>query len=801
MAVRTLRRSPMFVTVTVLSLGLGIGAAIAAFSVVDAIRFRALPFPESDRLVTIGERSGTSPGSGAGMVSFNTWDTVLRTHRFRSLEGIGGFWGGGKLLVVGDDPVMITAGVLSPETFGLLRVAPILGRLYSAEEDRYGNHLVALMSHDAWTTWFGQDRGIIGQTVKLSENAYTILGVMPPGFDFESGSQFWIPVAAALDPRIRPTGNDLDVLGRLAPGATLAELEAELSSLTPAVATTPDPGPPNRLTATPLRHRYIAATRSHDLVFAAIVALVLLIALMNVANLILVRAVQARRDLAIRAALGAGAGRLARHLLAQNLILAMLGGLLGVLLANWTLDLLPGIAALRSLRLPAMEYRLDLHAVGFAMGLVVVLGLALSVAPAALLARTDPQEAMRAGALTATTSAAGHRLQHGFVIFQIACAVLLLTGTGLMARTMWRVHGVDLGYEPRGVVRVSPAYPHGAREKPVYLPLTREIGAALAQQPGVGAVAVSASVPLTAGTRNAPGPMRVGAAGDLPGGLRPRVAMAIGPDYFTVLGIPMLAGRPFSEADGEGAAPVAIVNAWAASHWWPGESAIGQTVTVDATAGVPVTLTVVGVVPDHLANRGMLASEGAPELYRPFLQAPTWTPSFLVRTTDTRAEALIGLRRVVQRLVPDRPNGVTLLQTSLDLQFDGVRGNALQVAGVAAVGLMLALVGLYGVLAAVVSQRTREIGIRLVLGATPGSVLGRELRRAAGLCAAGVGLGLALAALTLPLIRGMFYGTPPADPLVYLGVAVVLGLVGLAAGYVPARRAARVEPAATLRAL
>ena len=804
-ALRSLVRSPGFLAAAVLSLALGIGAGAAAFGVIDAVRLRALPFKDGDRLVVLSEVPAGPAGSGCRTtcdVAYETYANLLRVHPPRTLDAVAGYTSGGKALATGNDQILVVGGVVSPSLFDLLGARPVLGRALTPEDDRLGAPPVVILSHDLWVNQLGSDPGILGKTVKLSDTHYTVIGVMPKGFEYESRSRFWLPVVPVLDPSTRPSIRSLMVIGRLGPGRTLAELRGELATIDPAALTQTGPGGKvtMRLDASPLRERYTSSTQSHDLIFAAIVGFVLLIACANVANLALVRALYQQREFALRTALGARPGRLARGLLAQHGLLVLFAAVFGLVFATWFLGVLQSLEALQSLRPSGMEYRLDGRVIAFALVLAVAIGGLLGGISARAVTRSNVQGLLREGAPSASVGRRGSRVQQGFVVAQIASAVALLAGAGLLAKTAYRLSRLDPGFDAALVLQGSPSFPHPWRVREKYLPVTRQIQAELAQLPGAGSVTLRADVPL--GPRGA-APMVTleGEASPLPRGMAPETSLSVGPGYFRTLGIAVVQGREFSEQDLETTPSVAVVNQWAARHWWPSRDAIGRTIRIDTAPGAGVTLTVVGVARDNkAAGRSLLLSEDGPELYRPYEQASSAFPTFFVRAASGPAPLLRPMREILVRLVPDRPVFAALLSENVNDQLSGVRLNALQVMAFALVGLFLALLGIHGVLSYAVGRRTQEIGIRGALGATRGGIERMVLGDALRLTALGVVLGLPVAVLVTRPIRGMLYGTSPTDPVVYGAVALAVGVVSVVAGYAPARRAARVDPVIALRA-
>ena len=807
LAARSLARSPLFVATTVLSLALGLGAAAAAFAVRDAVRFRALPFPHGERLVTIQEipiGAGQAAGACAATCdpSYETFAQVLRNHSFHSLDAVVGYTSGAKGLVLGDEIVPVLGGVVSPNAFALLNARPAIGRVLTTEDDRLGAPLAVVLGHGLWTSRFASDPAIVGRVVKLSDSRYTVVGVMPPGFEFEAGNQFWLPIVPTLDPSTRPSIRNVTVVGRLAEGATLAMLRSELSTIEPAAVATARGRPvTTTLAAAPLRDRYVASTQSHDVVFTGVVACVLLIAVANVATLLLVRTMQQERELAVRTAIGGGLGDLAGYLFAQQALLVASGAVLGIAFASWLLRVLGSLAVLDSLRPLGMEYRVDGTVIAFAIALSIVIAIGLGLVPLRVVRSLNVQRVLREST-TGAAASGGHALaQRAFVVAETACAAVLLVGATLMAATVLRLSHVDLGFDVGRIVQGTPSFPHPWRVKEIYVPLERRILAELGALPGAASVAMRASNRL--GAPGAPGEIRLaGESSPLPSTAVPNAAIAASPGYFATTGVRLVAGRDFDGGDREASVPVAIVNEWAARHWWPNANAIGQRLQIDTARGASLTVTVVGVVRDNKAAQPnvLLAADG-PELYRPFEQAPSAFPTFLVRaTTGLAAAALLRpTRQALIRAVPDRPLFTQLASEQVAHQLGGVRTNALQILGFATIGLVLALIGVHGVLAYTVSRRTREIGIRGALGASQGALRVMVLRDAMVLVILGLAIGLPLAAFASRFLSELLHGTSVSDPLVYLFVVLVIVVASIVASWIPARRASRVDPLTALR--
>ena len=810
-AARSLRGTPGFTIAAVISLALSIGAGVTGFAVIDAVRFRALPFPNAERLVLISE----TPKSGCPVTCTVDYKTLalLREHRFQSIDALAAFVEGPKAFGSRGDQFDVTAGVVSKTLFDMLGVRPEIGRGFTDNEDRLGAEPVMLISHDLWATYFGSDPSVVGKSYRLSEEPFTVIGVMPPNFNFETKSQVWLAASRYLDPRTGTSLRATNVLARLVPGATIQQLAGELSTLQAAANQNRNEKTRTTLTVAPVRDRYVAATRSYDLIFALVVGAILLIGCANVASLVLVRGTRRSRELAIRSAIGAGRATLLRFVIVENVLLCLPGLILGLLVAWWSMAALRSVAPLQGVRATGMEYRLDWRVCAFAVLLAALTALVLSVAPSRLLIPKELQRALREGAAAAGGTRVGNRTHQAFVITQTACAVALLIATGLMARTIARISGITLGYDAEHALSLTVVPVHSARRKEVYLPITERVLAEISAMRGVEAVAVRMQSPFAAARPLAPGAIVVArdmddAAMTLDDGrpidpaLQPRSALGVSPEYFTVLGIPLIAGRTFTAAENEAAStPVAVINEWAARHWWPKENAVGHTFSIDTAPGARAAVTVVGVVRDNLAAEGsvLLAKQG-PEVYRPYKQSNFWIATYFVRSHATSPALISAVQKAVMRLVP--ANGQARgrpMAGQVDAQIQTVRTNATQIGGLAVIGLLLAVTGLYGVLSYVVQQRTQEIGIRAVLGADRSRLLAMVLSQGARLSLAGIGVGVLIAASSMRLLKGLLYGTPTNDVVVYVGVCGFALLVAFLASYLPARRASRIDPAIALR--
>ena len=800
-ALRRMRKQPGFAASVIASLGLAIGASAVAFSILDAVRLRALPLPDSERLVILSEAATDPDGSirrGAGCqngcsVSYVTYSQALSRREFRSISAMAAFASGGKALTVGNDTQTVIGTVVSPSLFAMLGVQPAVGRLFTADENRLGAAPVALLGHGLWASQFGQDPAIVGRVVQLSDTRYTVVGIMPAGFDFELGSQFWLPETPALDPSTRPSITNVAVVARLAPEVSLEQFRAELAGVDLGSVRRPD-GAGRRflLTAEPLRSRYVAATQDNDLLFFVIVACVLVIACANVTNLLLSRAVGERRAFSIRTALGAGVTQLVRLILVEHFLLVAAGAVLGLLLAWAALPIVGSTDQLNSLRLSGMSYRLDLRVAGFATAVAALVAIAISIVPVLLVMKGDVQTVLREHGEGAADGKRGSLAQRAFVIAQLACAVALVVGGGISTRRVWNLSHLDLGFDAAHLIQSTPSLPHDWRVKEKFVPLTARILEDLRSVAGAASASARAFVPLGSSSTLLPS----GSTANLPPRLVPTSMVTVDPDYFQTLQIRVLRGRVFSNADRELTAPVAIVNQWAAGRWWNGRDALGETLRITSGDGTTTTLTIVGVVADNKAGQsGLLLAEDGPILYRPFEQTPSAFPSFFVRVHSDPSSIARPVNQTVARLVPNRPLSTQVVATVIAQRLGGVRSTATQLTAIAAAGLFLALIGVYGVLAYTVNRRTRELGIRRVLGATTGGVLALILGDAVKLAAVGVTLGLAIAWAGLRWLGP----SAAADAGVYASAAALALIAAVASAWIPAQRASRISPQEAIR--
>lgn len=790
-AFRGLRRSPGFAAAVVLTLALGIGATTAIYTVVDDVLLSPLPFPEADRLVRVWHHN-TRNDAPRETVSHETFrELVEGVDALEAAAGVSPRWS--FTIREAGEPERLQGYWVSASFFELLGVDPAVGRALTSEEDRAGGAPVALVSHALWERRFGADPDLVGRTITLSGDGVTVIGVMPPGFAFPEAGDVWLPLAR--NPLV-DNGRQVrwvDVVARLAPGADLEtareETEAYMGRLARAY---PEANAGLRATVESLHTAIVGDVRPALWALLGGAGLVLLIACANIGNLLLSRASARRGELAVRSALGAGRGRLVRQLLTESLVLGLVGGGAGTALA---VQLLAVFRRVGPAELPRLqEVGIDLRVLLATGAMTLAAGVLSGIAPALTAARAEVREVLaRVGR---TVGGGGDRLRGGLVVSQVALALLLLVGSGLLLRSFVRLAGVDPGFRAEGVLTLQFGLPSGYDDERA-VTFYRELFRDLESIPGVEAAGGVTRLPLgdAVSTRLE---LRGRSFEDKD---QPEVQFrrATG-GYFEAMRIPLLRGRAFDDRDGPDADPVMIVSRTAAERLWPGEDPIGKRVRF-WYAGIPPDapwLEIVGVSGD--VKTAGLDAGASPLVYVPFSQGPPGSPLVAVRTAGEPASLAGPVRDGIRALDPNiviwnlRP-----MSERVSESLAGRRFGLLLIGAFGLLALLLAAIGIYGVVAYGVRRRTREIGIRKALGAADGDVLRMMIFRGLGLTAAGLGAGLVGAFLLTRLIRGLLFGVSPTDPAALVGVTALLGAVAALASWLPARRAVGVSPAEVLR--
>jgi predicted permease len=795
---RQLWKSPGFTLVAVLTLALGIGATTAIFSIVYGVVLRPLPFQAPDRLVRGFFVSPEGAKQGAFSVP-NFLDWRAASHALADATPAHGgtlnLSGGGRA-----EPERLQAAWVGANYFKVLGIRPLAGRGFAPGEDRPAAPHVAVISERLWRQRFGGDPGLLGRSLTLSGQPYTVVGILQRGVQLPSAADVWVPLVFSADELKERGAVFFSGIGRLAPGATLRQAEAEtevigrrLSSQFPEANASYF----KTMTLTPLQETMVGDLRNKLLLLLGAVGLVLLIAAANVANLLLVRAAAREGEIVIRSALGAGRGRIVRQLLTESLVLALAGGAAGVALAAWMTKALVALGPQNTPRLD--QVGLDGAALLFALGISLLTGVLFGLAPALQTSRTDLSGVIREGT-RGSKGRAGTRARGALVMVEIALAVVLLAGAGLLIRSFQRLQEVDPGFQPARVVTFRLTLPEarysdapklrafmdGLLERMRGLPGVDAAGATVYGMPFAGQVNM-----LTFDIAGRP-PQPVGQEEAM------RVAAAT-PDYFKAMGIRLARGRTFGPRDRGGAPPVMVINESAARRYFPHEEPLGKRIVLGMKIdGVAQGGEIVGIVADF--KQDAMEQKIEPQLFVPYDQMPMESLAVVLRSTaDPRAVAS-GVQGKVRELDPDLP--VYGLQPATELVATATaqsRFYMLLLGGFAAIALVLAAVGIYGVTAYAVRQRTQEIGIRMALGASRDRVMRMVVTQGMALALAGALAGLAAAFLAARAMRGFLYEVSASDPMTYVGVAGVLLAVAALASYLPARRAALTEPQLALR--
>ncbi|MCM3905197.1 MAG: ABC transporter permease [Pyrinomonadaceae bacterium] len=792
-------KSPGFTLVALLALALGIGANTFIFSVVNALLLRPLPFPNSDRITSILVKD---PDTGALYSSYSLPNFEDIRDRNQVFEQVAALNMSTEFLRSGDEPERLRGAYVSADLFPLLGVNPLLGRTFSSEEERSGSGNFIVISYDLWQRRFNSDPGIINQNLVIGSQPTTVLGVMPEGFKFPMGARhvdFWMPLISSIPPAARSARGAvyLGLFARLRPNVSLAQAQAEMNLIGNDLATQ-YPAANTGLNIVPVstHERLVGTIRPALLVLLGAVALVLLIACANVANLLLARASVRRKEIAIRTAIGATRGRVVRQLLTESLLLSILGAAAGVLLAFWAIELL---ISSDPANLPRVaEIRLDRSVLLFTVGLATLTGLFFGLAPALQASRTDLNESLKDGMRESSGGIKRNRTRSALVISEIALSMILLVGATLLFQSLRRILAVSPGFEPNNVltaeVSVSSAkYPEPAQRAAFY----REALEHIAALPGVESAGIVYPLPLGGNFESYT--FDIAGQPPFPPGQQPSSdRRIISPDYFRTMSMPLRKGRAFGAQDQATAPAVMIVNDTFARRFFPGEEVIGKRI-IPGEGRQPVTREIVGVVGD-VRHEG-LDVDPSPEYYIPYEQASVDDMTVVARTTGGNPTSIAtALRDVIRGMDKEQPvYNIRPMTQLLSESLAQRRFNLVLLGGFAVLALVLAGIGIYGVMSYSVAQRTREIGVRIALGAQSRDVLKMVLSHALGLTAIGLALGLIGAFGLTRFLVTMLFEVKPTDLTTFAIVSIVLGAVAIAACLIPARRATRVDPLVALR--
>jgi putative ABC transport system permease protein len=808
-ALRQVKNNPGFTAAAVLTLALGIGANTAVFSLVNGVLLRPLPYGNADRLYTLLEQRPPDDARLASYPTFQDWQAQIES--FDKLAYVRGLT---RIFRSPDGPEQVIAGYVSDDFLAAVGGHPLLGRGFEPEEYRAEASQVALISYRLWQRRFGGDPRVLGQQIRLGDASHTIVGVMPAGFAYPDWATLWMPMAAlpANDkPALTQRGNHTDsrVIGRLRAGVSLdaAQTQVDVVAARLAAAYPAESEGWTRIQLVPLRDQVFGDAKPRLIILSAAVALVLLIGCSNLINLWLARATARSGEFAIRTALGAGRGRLTRQLLSENLLLAVIGGVLGWILAEVAVaavktgvpDVLPRLD----------EVTVDGRVLALTVALTLVTGLVVGLLPALRAAPADLTASLKEGAPGSGSGVGKMQLRSALVVTQLALAVVLLIGAGLLIRSFWRLQALEPGFEPGRVATVrimppSPRYDDPERAVVLY----ERLAEAVRGVKGVESAALTNHVPVTGASML----VNVQIAGRSSADRLGEAALfrTVSPEYFATMRIPVLQGRPFNGGDLTKFSPNMLVNETFARRYWPGQNPLGKQLTVPKSVqarpdfGQPVAGTVVGVVGD-VRHYG-LEADLEPEVYLPYTVNPPRWISLVVRTVSEPELTIPALRNAVRTVDPDLPitgadiwAGFVPIEQFLAQDVAPRRFNMSLLGGFAGAALLLGVIGLYGVMSYLMAQRRREIAVRMAVGAQQSDVVRLALRGALRLVLIGIGIGTIGALLLTRLMSSLLFGVAPTDPLTFVAVIALLAAVSLLASYLPALRAARTDPVTVLR--
>lgn len=794
-AVRLLGKAPAFTTVAVLTLALGMGAATAIFSVVDAVLLKPLPFRDAERLLVIWEKN---PSQNRYKMFVSPANFLAWQKQSRAVEQMAAVQEARLSLTGGPighiAPEELKSERVSATLFPLLGVTPIVGRTFTPEEDQPGRTNFVLLSHSLWQRRFAGDPGIAGKAIRLRGQPYTVVGVLPPAFAvMETGVDIFTPLGLNPSDARTVRGRFLTVIARRR--GSLDQVRAELDSVGAQMELAmPALNKGWRPSIFVLGDELVGGVRQALWVLMAAVGCLLLMACVNVANLLLARGATRRKEIALRCALGAGRGRIVTQLLTESVLLALGAGVLGLVLATGIIYVLAhaGPASVPRLALAALDLRLF----GFALGVSLTTGILFGLAPAMQGSGTSLGAALNEGGRGGTAGRAGRRLRNALVVTEVALAVVVLIGAGLLMRSFVRLRGVDPGFQAAGLLTMRVPLAGGRNAAPDRrVAFFRQVSDRIATLPGVRAVGAVNALPLTGLDVGSPFAVEGRPA---PGAeQRPMALMrSVTPAYFGAMGIPLLAGRALADSDTAQSAAVIVVNGTLARRFWPGGSAIGGRIAIDQTAGRVAEI--VGVVGDVKPDR--IDSEEWPTIYHPYPQALSQAMTLTVRTAAPPMSLAAAVTREVHRLDPDQPVAdIRPMQEVVNLAMAGARFNTVLLVSFAGVAFLLAAVGIYGVISYDVSQRTNEIGIRMALGAQPADVRRLIVGQGARLAVYGIVAGLLGASVLTRWMGTMLFGVKPTDVWTYTAISILLAVVALGASFLPSRRAMALDPVVALR--
>lgn len=791
-ALRMLLRNPGFTAVALLTFAVGIGVNTAVFSVFNGVLLRPLPYPDADRITMMwvdNRPQGIKEDIGS-YPNYEDWRA-----RNTSFDHVAAYTGAAFTLTGADEPERIPGARTTANFHDVMGLKPVLGRLYTEEHEKAGNDNVVLLSHGLWQRRFGGAADVLGRTMTLNGVPHEIIGVMPPELRLPSTAQLWKPLAPTDGQRAARNSFWLPVIGRLKPGVPLAQAQTEMTAIASRIEAEYPSMAGFGAHLVPLHRQIVGDVERSLLVLMAAVACVLLIACANLGNLMLGRTAARRKELAIRTALGAARGRLIRQIVTETLVLAVAGSILGLLLAFWATEFFLQVGGDAIPRPEAIT--IDGRVVLFTLALAVVAAILAGLVPAFQASRTAVREHLQEGGREG--GGGGSRRTRSVLIgAEMALAFMLLAGAGVLVRTLWSMQQVDRGFDPAGVAVMTLSLPPALFQEQTDV---RSFYARLLDRirtlPGVESAATTTGVLQPVVTSSSV--FSIEGRPDPPPGQQVEFPLeVVSPGFFETLRIPLAAGRTFGEQDHADAPPVVVINETFAQYGWPGQDAVGRRIKEGSAASEGPWLTVIGVIRD--VRRAEVTRAVRPELYFPSLQGTPRTQMVIVRTAGDPAGILPTIRGEVRAMHPQLPLFATgTLEGELSETLSQPRFRAVLLAGFAVIAMLLASIGIYGVTAHAVGQRTREVGVRMALGAQPRDVLLLMLRQHLRPAVVGIAFGLVGALVLARFIRSLVYGVGAADPATLTGMSVTLLLVAAFACWIPARRATRVDAVVALR--
>ena len=800
-AARVLLKNIGFTVVAVLALALGIGANTAIFSVVNSVLLKPLPYENPDKIVKIWMRF-----TGIGLPNDLNWvslpEFVDVRDQNRSFSHIAAMQGANFNVSFADSPERIQGATVSPSLFPLLGVQAQVGRTFLPEESQKGRDNVVVISNGLWQRRFGSNPNVVGARLNINAQSYVVVGVLPPGFQYPDEAEMWAPLSFSQDdlsPNNRGS-HGYEVIARIKPELTLAQVRSDMAALTSRIIEQ-NPGYPYRranfaVVVNPLLEETVGNIKTALWILMGAVGFVLLIACANVANLLMVRASAREKEIAIRTALGAGRARLVRQLLTESVLLGIVGGVAGLLLARWGLKALIALSASSFPRVAGTT--IDWEVLAFTMLISIATGVIFGIAPALQASRNATHDSLKEGGRTSMGGASSQLIRRTLVIAEIALSLVLLAGAGLLMKCFLRLQDVDPGFRSDGVLTMRVSLPPEKFKQPAQIgEFYRELLRRVRTLPGVQAAGAVSALPLSG--NGSSGTTTVDTAAVPPENATPeadwRVAM---PGYFEAMGIALVRGRYFDDRDTQTSQPVAIIDETMAQTYWPNEDPIGQRIRRGGRQSSRPWLSIVGVV-RHVRYR-TLEAQSRVQLYWPEVQSPTSDLSLAIRTAGDAMSLSTAVQKQVQAIDPDQP--VYRIRTMREMMSESIARRRLAMLFLsifAGAALALAVVGIYGITSYSVAQRSQEMGVRMALGASRSTILRLVLGQSLVLTAIGVVLGLAGSLVLTRLMSSLLFNVKSTDPATFVLVALVLAFAAMLAAYIPGWRATRVDPMVALR--